>query len=93
MGCVPRPPAGYEIRVAQHLDRRWSARFAGLTVTHEDDGTTRLSGPVTDQAALHGILATVRDLGLTLLSVTAIDPGSGARPLDGREPAGRIDGQ
>ena len=46
--------------LAQHLDRRWSARFAGLTVTHEDDGTTRLSGPVTDQAALHGILATVR---------------------------------
>lgn len=70
----------YELRVAGHLDDRWAAWFGGLTLTHEDDGTTTLRGPVVDQAELHGHLARVRDLGATLVSVTALDgqrPGSG----------------
>ena len=63
-------PTRYEVRVRGHLDPHWSAWFGGLTVTHEDDGTTTLRGPVTDQAALHGLLAKVRDVGATLISVT-----------------------
>lgn len=66
----------YELRIAGHLDERWSAWFGGLTLTHTDEGTTILRGPVTDQAELHGLLAKVRDLGATLLSVQAIDVGA-----------------
>lgn len=64
----------YEIKVGGHLDHRWSEWFDGLTVTPFDDGNTVLSGPVPDQAALHGLLRSVRDLGLPLLSVTQIAP-------------------
>ena len=72
----PDAPAHYELRVGGHLDERWSAWFGGLTVVREDDGTTTLSGPVTDQAELHGLLARIRDIGATLLSVRAGDkPG------------------
>ncbi len=60
----------YEIRLAGHLDARWAAWFDGLTVGQEGDGTTLISGPVADQAALHGLLQRVRDLGLPLVSVT-----------------------
>jgi hypothetical protein len=77
--CGRRVPAGYRLRVDGHLDDRWSAWFADLTLTHESDGTTSLSGVVPDQAALHGLLATVRDLGVTLISVEVIDPGLGGR--------------
>lgn len=63
----------YEIRLAGHLDARWSTWFDGLTVIRAADGTTAISGPVADQAALHGLLQRVRDLGLPLLSVTRID--------------------
>jgi len=63
----------YELRIEGHLDERWSAWLGGLTLTREDDGTTTLRGPVTDQAELHGLLAKVRDLGTTLISVEAID--------------------
>jgi hypothetical protein len=63
----------YELRIAGHLDEHWSAWFGGLTLTHTDEGTTILRGPVTDQAELHGLLAKVRDLGATLVSVQAID--------------------
>jgi hypothetical protein len=59
----------YKIRVREHLDDRWANRFDGLFITHEEDGTTALVGPVRDQAALHGLLCRVRDLGLTLLAV------------------------
>ncbi len=66
----PHAPAHYEIRVAGHLDQRWSTWFDGLAIIHEDDGTTTLRGAVTDQAELHGLLAKVRDLGAVLISLT-----------------------
>jgi len=73
----PRPgaheSAHYELRVEGHLDEHWSSWFGGLTLVHEDDGTTTLHGVVTDQAELHGLLTKVRDLGATLISVTATD--------------------
>ena len=69
-----RRPAGYELRVSGHLDPHWSAWFAGLDLAHEADGTTTLSGAVADQAELHGILTRIRDLGVTLISVAAMDP-------------------
>ena len=59
----------YEIRIAGHLDAQWQDWFDGMSVTQEADGTTLLSGPVTDQPALHGLLRKVRDLGLLLISV------------------------
>jgi hypothetical protein len=68
-------PARYEIRIKGHLDARWADRFEGLIFTHESDGTTTLSGPVVDQAALHGLLRRVRDLGIPLLSVIRLTPG------------------
>ncbi|MDQ6686773.1 MAG: hypothetical protein M3Z50_04050 [Actinomycetota bacterium] len=68
------PPGSYELCIAGHLDEHWSAWFGGLTLTHTDDGTTTLRGRVIDQAELHGLLAKVRDLGATLLSVKTIDP-------------------
>jgi hypothetical protein len=67
-------PVGYRLRVAGHLDDHWSAWFGDLTLTHESDGTTSLSGFVSDQAQLHGLLMKVRDLGITLTSVEVIDP-------------------
>ncbi len=69
-----REPAGYRLRVDGHLDDHWSAWFDDLTLTRESDGTTSLSGFVPDQAALHGLLIKVRDLGITLISVEAMDP-------------------
>lgn len=67
-------PACYEFRVEGHLDDHWSAWFGDLTLTRESDGTTSLSGPVSDQAELHGLLMKVRDLSVTLISVTVVDP-------------------
>jgi hypothetical protein len=60
----------YEIRIKGHLASRWAARFDGMSLTTHSDGTTSLEGPVVDQAALHGLLTQLRDLGLPLLSVT-----------------------
>ncbi len=65
----------YEIRLKGHLDDRWAEWFEGLTITLEDNGNTLLSGPVADQAALHGLLKKVRDLGLPLLSVSPLEHG------------------
>ena len=62
----------YEIRLDGRLDPRWSARFDGMTLT-TDDGFTRLTGPVVDQAALHGLLHQLRDIGLPLVSVTRVE--------------------
>ena len=59
----------YEIRLKGHLDVRWADWFDGLTLTRESDGTTVLGGSVVDQAALHGVLGKVRDLGLPLIAV------------------------
>jgi hypothetical protein len=59
----------YEIRLQGHLGSRWAARFDGMTLTRLADGSTRLEGPVADQAALHGLLGALRDLGLPLISV------------------------
>jgi hypothetical protein len=71
------PGAGcYRIRIQGRLERRWSAWFDGMTLTADVDGTTLLRGRVSDQAALHGLIQKVRDLGLTLLEVTHEDPGS-----------------
>jgi hypothetical protein len=67
-------PGLYEIRIKGHLDDRWAEWFGGLTITLEDSGDTLLTGPVVDQAALHGLLRKVRDLGMPLLSVTRIEP-------------------
>jgi hypothetical protein len=69
-------PAGYRLRVAGHLDHHWSPWLGDLTLAHEDDGTTSLTGAVADQAELHGLLTKVRDLGVTLISVEAIDPAT-----------------
>ena len=63
----------YEIRLAGRLDERWAAWFDGLSVRQSDDGTTVISGPIADQAALHGLLQRVRDLGLPLISVERVD--------------------
>lgn len=63
----------YEIRLRGHLDPRWAAQFEGLTLTQETHGTTLLAGPVLDQAALHGLLRRVRDLGLPLVSVQNVE--------------------
>jgi hypothetical protein len=68
------PAAGrYEIRLAGRLDERWAAWFDGLSVRESDDGTTVISGPIVDQAALHGLLQRVRDLGLPLVSVERLE--------------------
>ncbi len=67
-------PGRYEIRLKGHLDARWAERFEGLSLTHARDGTTILAGPVVDQAALHSLLRTVRDLALPLLSVIQVRP-------------------
>ena len=70
----------YEIRVNGHLGSRWATWFDGFNLTTEDGGTTVLRGPVVDQAALHGLLAKLRDLGIPLVSLTELPTG---------EPTGR----
>ncbi len=67
----PIQPTIYQIRVRGHLDRQWTDWFEGLTITLEEEGDTLLTGPVIDQAALHGLLKKVRDLGLPLVSVVS----------------------
>ncbi len=70
----------YQIRLKGHLGRQWTDWFGGLTITLEDSGDTLLTGPVVDQAALHGLLKKVRDLGLPLLSVNRVEPGQADAP-------------
>ena len=78
----------YEIRVQGHLADRWSEWFDGLAVERQADGTTVLTGAVVDQAALHGVIARIRDLGVPLLAVDRIDdahPGSSREVTAGCE--------
>lgn len=70
----------YEIRIRGHLALRWAEWFEGLSFKHESDGTTLLAGPVADQAALHGLLKRVRDLGLPLVSVIEVKPEPKDKP-------------
>ncbi len=72
--------ARYEIRVTGHLDARWITWFDGLRVSRENDGTTVIAGEVADQAALHGLLQRVRNLGLPLVAVTRVGPPRASRP-------------
>jgi hypothetical protein len=76
----PSEPVIYQIRVKGHLGRQWADWFGCLSITLEDNGETLLSGPVIDQAALHGLLKKVRDLGLPLLAVTRVEPGRADAP-------------
>src|SRR2546425_2591163 len=71
----PCKPMIYQIRIKGHLGRQWTDWFGGLTITLEDNGDTLLTGSVVDQAALHGVLRKVRDVGMPLLSVIRVKPG------------------
>jgi hypothetical protein len=68
----PGQPMVYQIRIKGHLGHQWTDWFGGLTITLEDNGDTLLTGPVVDQAALHGLLKKVRDLGMPLVSATQV---------------------
>ena len=76
----PQETGRYEIRLQGHLEARWAAWFDGLSLTHQSDGTTVLSGPIVDQAALHGVLTRVRDVGLPLIAVMQADPRQASGP-------------
>ena len=73
--CDPGQPNIYQIRIKGHLGRQWTDWFGDLTITLEDNGVTLLTGPVVDQAALHGLLRKVRDLGMPLISVIRVEQG------------------
>lgn len=83
-------PMIYQIRLKGHLGRQWTDWFGGLTITLEANGDTLLTGPVADQAALHGLLRKVRDLGMPLLSVMRVEPGP-STALSQRPPMGGTD--
>ena len=80
----PRPdpdqPRVYQIRVKGHLGPQWTDWFGGMTITLEDNGDTLLTGPVVDQAALHGLLRKVRDLGMPLIFAIRVKPPRRMRP-------------
>ena len=71
----PGQPMVYQIRIKGHLGCQWTDWFGGLVITLEDNGETLLTGPVVDQAALHGLLRKVRDVAMPLLSVNRMKPG------------------
>jgi hypothetical protein len=72
---IVRQPIIYQIRLEEHLDRQWTNWFEGIAISMEDNNHTLLTCQVVDQAALHGLLKKVRDLGLTLISVIRVEPG------------------
>jgi hypothetical protein len=85
-------PGLYEIRLKGHLGSQWTDWFEGLTITLENNGDTLLTGPVNDQAALHGLLKKVRDLGLPLVSVIPLEPAPSTKlPLQGLRGTGQAD--
>ena len=69
-------PGQYQLRIRGNLDSSWTDWFEGMALTQENDGTTSLCGPVLDQAALHGLLAKVRDIGATLIAVNLLEDPS-----------------
>ena len=71
----PGQPVIYQIRIKGHLGLQWADWFQGMTISLEDNGDTLLTGPVVDQAALHGLLKKVRDLGMPLVSVSPLEDG------------------
>ncbi len=73
---TPSQPVVYQIRLKGHLDSQWTDWFEGMTITLEENGNTLLTGKVVDQSALHGLLKKVRDLGMPLVSVSPVEPGS-----------------
>jgi hypothetical protein len=77
----PGEPFVYQIRIMGHLGSQWTDWFGGLSITLEENGETLLTGVVVDQAALHGLLRKVRDLGMPLLSVIPVQPGRTAVPV------------
>jgi hypothetical protein len=77
----PHNPGRYVIRLQGHLAPRWATRFDGMTLTTQDDGTTVIEGPVADQAALHGLLHTLGDLALPLVSVAQLHPDPQTPPV------------
>jgi hypothetical protein len=85
-------PITYQIRIEGHLGSQWMGWFDDLTITLEEDGQTLITGPVADQAALHGLLKKVRDLGLPLVSVNPVEPEPPTTlPLRGLRGAGPAD--
>ena len=85
----PRAPGRstvYEVRIDGHLGPLWADAFEGLRITMEDDGATLVAGPALDQAALHGLLRRIRDLGMPLVSVTLVDGGPMEDPADDERP-------
>lgn len=64
----------YRIQIQSHLDHDWAEWFDHLAITHREDGTTTLEGPIADQSALHGLLIKIRNLGLPLLSINRVEP-------------------
>jgi hypothetical protein len=85
MSAVDRAPQSYRLRIRGHLDPDWSTWFDNLTITQEDDGTTTLTGPLVDQAALYGLLGRLRDLGATLLGLDRLPIDS--PPTEGESPS------
>lgn len=92
---IDKPPPDlslYEIRIKGHLDSQWTDWFEGLTIMLEEDGNTLLSGPVADQAALHGLLKKVRDLGMPLVSVIQVNRSEKGEKMNiNTTPAKKID--
>jgi hypothetical protein len=85
-------PGLYEIRLKGHLGSEWTDWFEGLTIKLEENGDTLLTGPVIDQAALHGLLKKVRDLGMPLVSVSPVEPGPATTlPFRGLRGTGEAD--
>lgn len=86
LGTDPDQPLMYEVRIKGRLSKRWDDWFDHMTVTSDSNGETTLTGTVVDQAALHGILTRIRDLGLQLLSVTKIETRGLASTQERKEP-------
>ena len=87
------PAMSYQIRVKGHLRPEWSEWFDEMTIHHETDGTTILSGPVADQAALHGLLIKVRNLGLELLAISRAELGQRDRAYSDSDKGGQQEGK